>query len=60
MVYEHDGELRITEVFYDNEKDPFQMNPIPVDDPEYRDVLDYLRSELKAWLTETHDPFTIE
>jgi len=60
MVYEHDGELRIKEFFYDNEKDPYQMHPIPVDDPDYRDVLDNLRSELKAWLRETHDPFLID
>lgn len=45
---------RCGEEFYDYEKDPDALNNL-IDNPEYADVINQLRTEMEAWMDETGD-----
>jgi len=46
-------------LLYDNEKDPYQLNPVKVTKPEENPVAAELSEELQKWLNRTHDPFPV-
>ncbi|MBK1855048.1 sulfatase [Verrucomicrobiaceae bacterium 5K15] len=50
-LFEH----RVLEEFYDFEKDPDALHNL-IADPEYKDQISEMRSELKAQMAKTHDP----
>lgn len=44
------------QVLFDNEKDPYQMNPLQLSDVPPDDA-DFIRSELGSWLKQSNDPW---
>lgn len=46
---------RVPEEFFDLEKDPDAVHNL-IDDPEYADVIQEYRDNLKAWMIEKNDP----
>jgi arylsulfatase A-like enzyme len=45
---------------YDNQEDPYQLNPVIARDAEENEIMEKLDSELAAWLKQMHDPFSLE
>jgi arylsulfatase A-like enzyme len=52
-------ENRMTRLLYDNEEDPYQLNPIEADTPDQNPVMAELEKELAQWLKKTNDPFPL-
>jgi len=44
---------------YDNLEDPFQMEPVIAERAEENRIMMKLDAELRSWLNEMHDPFTL-
>lgn len=55
IMSESNNEPRPMEELYDLEKDPNEMNNL-INDPEYSDILEELRTKLKEWMERTNDP----
>ena len=47
-------------LLYDNEMDPYQLNPIQATDAEENPVMADLDKELQSWLNKTNDPFSLK
>ncbi len=59
MKYQNPGICNIQEFLYDNMTDPYQINPLNIEDPMNARIVGKLRDELNMWLQKTHDPFVI-
>ena len=46
-------------LLYDNEKDPYQLNPIKANDAKENPIMIELEKELTSWLKKTNDPFPL-
>ena len=46
---------RVPEELYDFENDPDALNNL-IDDPQYQNVREELRSQLRQWMIQTNDP----
>jgi len=55
IMSERNNKPRPLEELYDLEKDPDEMNNL-IDDSEYSDILEGLRTKLKEWMERTDDP----
>lgn len=60
MKYRRFGEVKIKELFYDNIKDPYQTEPIPIESFEYSNRIEEMKKELKIWLIKTQDSFEFD
>lgn len=47
-------------LLYDNEADPYQMEPVRAREAKERPVMARLEEELRTWLTRTGDPFPLD
>ena len=52
-------ENRMIRLLYDNEKDPYQLNPIKAADAKQNPIMTQLEKELTRWLKKTNDPFPL-
>ncbi|GAA4858839.1 sulfatase [Paenibacillus vulneris] len=56
----HFGESKVLRLCYDNENDPYQLNPVMLDSVPKEGAAAELELELKAWLSKLQDPFNLE
>lgn len=56
----HFDESKVLRLCYDNENDPYQLNPVMLDSVPKEGAAAELELELKAWLTKLQDPFSLE
>jgi arylsulfatase A-like enzyme len=59
MQYTNPGAYKIQEFLYNNATDPYQTQPLALDDTKNAPILLTLRHELRKWLNKTHDPFIL-
>lgn len=50
---------KITRYLYDNQEDPYQLNPLIIQDPASNPIASKLEDALKDWLKDVEDPFII-
>ncbi len=55
LMDERNNEPRAMEELYDLEHDPDEMDNL-VDDPQYSEILEEMRTKLRAWMERTEDP----
>lgn len=52
-------DINTVRYLYDNVEDPYQLNPLIIENPKDHPIADHLENALKEWLSQVQDPFLL-